>query len=457
MRKAARCSLAIFCVVLLIISSPGVISRTVIGARLAAVTNLQASSASYTSIKLTWSSVSGADHYQIYRAASSGSSFTRISTLTSDSRTYTDTGLVTGQTYYYKVRAYVVSGSTRIYGAFSAVDPAYPRPSKPGSVYVMRWGYTRIRVGWNKVSGATSYEIARSTASAGPYTVIDTTTGTTWLNTGLQSGQVYYYKVRALHLEGSTNVKGALCSAVTITKPSTLSNSALDWWYTRPTPTYEDVPATISASVSSLIARYNVTWHQPASDRKVIYLTMDEGYEYGSNTTRILDIAREKNVRITFFVTGSYLKNNPAKVQRMQDEGHTVANHTDSHTRIEKDLSSGGAAELMSEIRAVNNAYEALTGAAMVKWVRPPEGGYSERALAYLNYYGYRVIFWSFAYRDWVTDDQPDPDEAIDLILGELHNGSILLLHAASNTNVAILPDLIDNIRARGYEIVPLS
>ena len=73
------------------------------------------------------------------------------------------------------------------------------------------------------------------------------------------------------------------------------------------------------------------------------------------------------------------------------------------------------------------------------------------------NDFAYTTVFWSFAYRDWLTDDQPDPDAAFDLIMSELHDGSILLLHAVSDTNVAILPRLIDAIRAEGYTFVLLQ
>ena len=59
-------------------------------------------------------------------------------------------------------------------------------------------------------------------------------------------------------------------------------------------------------------------------------------------------------------------------------------------------------------------------------------------------------------------DHDVRPDAADDLldaqqIFGQLHDGSVLLLHAVSNTNVAILPDLIDGIRAKGYEFTLIS
>jgi peptidoglycan-N-acetylmuramic acid deacetylase len=89
--------------------------------------------------------------------------------------------------------------------------------------------------------------------------------------------------------------------------------------------------------------------------------------------------------------------------------------------------------------------------------IRMPSGNWSVRALAYNEYLGYRTYFWSFAYRDWETADQPDPAEALDLILANTHPGEVMLLHAVSKTNTDILGDVIDGVRAQGYTFKLLS
>lgn len=58
-------------------------------------------------------------------------------------------------------------------------------------------------------------------------------------------------------------------------------------------------------------------------EKKVIYLTFDEGYENGY-TASILDTLWEKDVTATFFVTQPYVKQNPELVKRMIEEGHIV-------------------------------------------------------------------------------------------------------------------------------------
>lgn len=86
--------------------------------------NFKAVRYSSTSIKLTWSLVNGASGYQIYRAASSTGTFSLIKTTTS--LYYTNTGLVIGRTYYYKVIAYRIVRAAKVYSSWSAV--VYARP-----------------------------------------------------------------------------------------------------------------------------------------------------------------------------------------------------------------------------------------------------------------------------------------------------------------------------------------
>ena len=191
---------------------------------------------------------------------------------------------------------------------------------------------------------------------------------------------------------------------------------------------------------------HNVYW-QLNPGRPVVYLTFDEGYEFGNNTSQILATLRDKGVKATFFLTGSYADNNPSLVQQMINDGHQLGNHTINHYRAATALNQTDEL-FISDVVDLNAKVPSMT-----KLHRPPEGGYSERSLQILDDLGYTTVFWSFAYRDWLTDDQPDPTWAKQVILGNLHSGSIILLHAVSNTNVAILGEVIDGIYAAGYSI----
>lgn len=245
--------------------------------------------------------------------------------------------------------------------------------------------------------------------------------------------------------------------STTTAKPSTASNASQSWYYSIPSPLNVDKPANLSSSVSRLIAPYDVMWQQPIAGRKVVYLTMDQGYEYANNTTSILNTAKLKGVPITFFLTGTYIQSKPDLVFRMVEEGHLLANHSLNHPDMVKEAEKGGSEAVMREIHSLEAAYRDLTGQELAHFFRPPMGVYSEFVLDTLTREGYSTVFWSFAYRDWLTDDQPDPVEAKNRILGQLHDGSVILLHSVSTTNTNILGELIDEIRARGYEFALLD
>ena len=64
---------------------------------------------------------------------------------------------------------------------------------------------------------------------------------------------------------------------------------------------------------------------------------------------------------------------------------------------------------------------------------------------------GYTTVFWSLAYVDWNTDDQPSAEEAYAKLLPRIHDGAIVLLHSTSATNAAILDDLLTKWEEMGY------
>lgn len=176
-----------------------------------------------------------------------------------------------------------------------------------------------------------------------------------------------------------------------------------------------------------------------------IYLTFDEGYENGY-TDDILDTLKEKGVQAVFFVTMPYVQSEPELVQRMIDEGHIVGNHSVNHPSF-PEIS---LEECQQEIMELHDYVKENFGYEMSLF-RFPMGEFSEADLKVVQDLGYRSVFWSFAYRDWLVDEQPDPQEAIATIEDKCHPGAIYLLHAVSETNAQILGQVIDDLRGKGY------
>jgi len=161
---------------------------------------------------------------------------------------------------------------------------------------------------------------------------------------------------------------------------------------------------------------------------------------------------RDKGVKATFFITGTYLRDCPELVERMLNEGHVVGNHTWSHLQ----MPTLSIEKQKDDIMRTHDLMVEKFGYEM-KLFRYPQGVFSIRTNAVCNSLGYTPVFWSFCYADWDTNNQKDPDEALALMLKCHHNGAIYLLHACSSTNTAVLGNLIDTLRSYGYSFGQLE
>ena len=186
---------------------------------------------------------------------------------------------------------------------------------------------------------------------------------------------------------------------------------------------------------------------------KVIYLTFDAGYENG-NTGKILDALKKHGVHAAFFIVGNYLETSPELVKRMVNEGHIVGNHTYHHPDMSK---ISDKASFEKELKDLETLYTQVTGQAMKKYYRPPQGKYSTSNLEMAKDMGYNTFFWSLAYVDWYQDDQPSKEEAFDKLLNRIHPGAIVLLHSTSSTNAQILDELLTKWEEMGYQFRSLD
>ena len=155
-----------------------------------------------------------------------------------------------------------------------------------------------------------------------------------------------------------------------------------------------------------------------------------------------------------FFVVGHYLESAPDLVRRMVAEGHTVANHTYSHPAMS---AISDTAAFLHELTRVEEAYRQVTGQEMPRYYRPPQGKYSAQNLQMACEAGYTTVFWSLAYVDWQVDAQPTRQQALDKLTGRIHPGAVVLLHATSATNAAVLEEVILKWKEMGYTFGTLT
>lgn len=166
---------------------------------------------------ISWKKVTNASGYKVYRAKNKKGKYELLKTTTSLS--YSDSSIVGGQNYYYKVTAYYKNGSTTINGKDSDVVLQVGTLKKV-FLTVKNKKKATASLSWKKADGAKKYQIYRATSKKGKYSKIATTKKLTYKDTSLSKNKTYYYKVRAYYVKDGKNVYGSYSSvkSVKITK-----------------------------------------------------------------------------------------------------------------------------------------------------------------------------------------------------------------------------------------------
>lgn len=185
----------------------GVVSATTLQPQPpAAPTGLNTPVITSSSIGLAWTDQSTNESGFRVERSTDGANFAQVGQVGANVTTFTDSGLSSGATYHYRVRAYNAAGNSAYSGVASATTlQATPPPAPTGLTATAASQRRRINLAWNASSGATSYTIKRSTTSGGPYTTVATgVTATNYANTNLTSRTTYYYVVTAVNANGES-------------------------------------------------------------------------------------------------------------------------------------------------------------------------------------------------------------------------------------------------------------
>lgn len=199
-----KCFLLLIIIFTLLVAFP--MQNSYAGASVETPSISSVSSVNGTDIKIKWSGITDATGYRLYRSTSENGTYVQIKALSSTS--YTDTGLTSGTLYYYKVRAYKKISGTNVYSNYSAFKVGVPL-LVPFFTSVVSASNTKINLTWNAVTGVTGYKLYRSDSQSGTYTCIKTITTTSFKDTELTEGKVYYYKIRAYKTFKSGTFSGA--------------------------------------------------------------------------------------------------------------------------------------------------------------------------------------------------------------------------------------------------------
>ncbi len=169
------------------------------------------------------------------------------------------------------------------------------------------------------------------------------------------------------------------------------------------------------------------------------------------DTTELLSILNEYQVKTTFFMTGGWVESYPDDVKAIAEAGHDLGNHSENH----KQMSQISLSECKEEIQKVHDRVKELTGRDMTLF-RPPYGDYNDTLIDAANELGYHVIQWDVDSLDW---KDYGTDSIVSKVLNHEHlgNGSIILMHNGAKYTKDALPRVIAGLQEKGYEIVPVS
>ena len=162
---------------------------------------------------IRWKKVSNASGYKVYRAKKKKGKYELLNT--TEALSYSDSSIIGGRNYYYKVAAYYKNESTKINGEASDVVLQVGTLKKV-FLRVKNKKKSTASLSWKKVAGAKKYQIYRATRKKGKYSKIATTKKLTYKNTSLSKKKTYYYKVRAYYVKAGKNIYGSYSNAKSI-------------------------------------------------------------------------------------------------------------------------------------------------------------------------------------------------------------------------------------------------
>ena len=165
-------------------------------------------------VSLSWNASSGATSYNVKRSTTNGGPYSTIATGV-PTTSFTNTGLANGTTYYYVVTALnATGGESSNSNQASATPSGGSSPPAAPTGLIATAGNAQVSLSWTASSGATSYNVKRSTTNGGPYSTIATgVTATSYVNTGLTNGTTYYYVVSASNAAGGESLNSNEASA----------------------------------------------------------------------------------------------------------------------------------------------------------------------------------------------------------------------------------------------------
>lgn len=187
------------------------------------------------------------------------------------------------------------------------------------------------------------------------------------------------------------------------------------------------------------------------TDKKQVALTFD--ISWGEERTGpILEVLKKKGLKkATFFLSSPWVETHPDIVKKIVDMGYEIGSHGHRH-----DNYSGYSEEqIRTQISKADQILHKETG-KKPNLIRFPNGDFDKRVLKIADQMGYTTIQWDTDSLDWMN---PGKEKIVQRVVKKAHPGDIILMHASDSCRQTheALPEIIDSLKAKGYEFVTVS
>lgn len=180
-------------------------------------------------------------------------------------------------------------------------------------------------------------------------------------------------------------------------------------------------------------------------DSKKIALTFDDG-PHPYYTGQLLKGLKERNVKVTFFITGQNVEAYPEIVKEIHEDGHLIGNHTYHHIQ----LTSQNAEAFKQEIVKTNEIIREVTGEDTI-YIRPPYGSWDKEFEKELNMF---PVLWTIDPLDWCSSDVSC---IVSTVCAKAGENDIILMHDQYKTTVTAALEIVDELTKEGYEFVTVD
>jgi peptidoglycan-N-acetylglucosamine deacetylase len=179
-----------------------------------------------------------------------------------------------------------------------------------------------------------------------------------------------------------------------------------------------------------------------------IALTFDDG-PHPYFTEKIVELLDKKDVPATFFVVGMMALRYPYLVNLMASGGNEVAGHTFSH----RNLTTLSNPEIKRELLVTDQLIKDITGRKS-SYFRPPGGRYNDAVLEVSKALGLKMILWNVFPKD---HEEESAKVILDRVLAQAKDNGVIILHSGRVATLQALPEIIDELKKKGFEFVTLE